>query len=313
MEGWKVAIQNLSTNSDTDCFLYSGRVERTGYNTLSSLLSSRRLQSNALLILSTTGGDPDAGYRTARALLHHYGSFKVLIPQLCKSAGTLICLGASELILADKSELGPLDVQIRKPDELSEMYSGLDLIQSLGYMQTQAMNAFRTYLLELKHQAGLNTRTAAEIATKLATGLFSPIYGQVDPSRLGEVSRIMQIAIAYGQRLGAKSNNLKDGALNRLVVDYPSHAFVIDRSEAKELFNNVRRPEGDERAIVEWVNNAHGLSASAPSIVVDLNVLAQQGNAPDENTGVETTGDVTNLDETSPSGDSDGTDQPIGS
>jgi len=46
--------------------------------------------------------------------------------------------------MADQAELGPLDVQVRKSDELFDMGSGLDTVQALNYLQDQAMNAFRT-------------------------------------------------------------------------------------------------------------------------------------------------------------------------
>jgi ClpP class serine protease len=36
----------------------------------------------------------------------------------CKSAGTLIALGANELAFGEHGELGPLDVQIAKRDEV---------------------------------------------------------------------------------------------------------------------------------------------------------------------------------------------------
>lgn len=241
-----VLIPPLSDKLNADLIVYSGEITRDGYEQISKLCRDDKTKPNAVLVLSTVGGDPHAGYRIARAIGHHYEKFTVMIPGLCKSAGTLVCLGAGALIMGDQSEFGPLDVQVRKKDELFELGSGLDTIQALSYMQSQAMNAFRTYLIELKSDAGLSTRMAAEIASKLATGLFSPVYSQVDPVRLGELQRSIEVAYAYGQRLSKKSGNLKAGALNRLVSQYPSHGFVIDRSEAKDLFNNVRSPADAE-------------------------------------------------------------------
>lgn len=150
------------------------------------------------------------------------------------------------MIMADQGELGPLDVQVRKSDELFDTGSGLDTVQALNYMQTQAMNAFRTYMLELKVDGGISTRMAAEIASKLATGLFGPVYSQVDPVRLAELQRTIEIAYAYGERLSSGSRNLKPNALAKLVSEYPSHGFVIDRKEARDIFNGIRQPEGAE-------------------------------------------------------------------
>jgi hypothetical protein len=47
----------------------------------------------------------------------------------------------------------------------------------------------------------------------------------------------MRIAREYGARL--KSPLLKPGMLERLVQDYPSHGFVIDKEEAEKYFSTV--------------------------------------------------------------------------
>lgn len=275
-------LSKLSSERNIDLIYYVGEINRQGYAGLCDILAKPR-RKNVALILSTLGGDADAGFRIARSLQHHYGEFEAWIPSYCKSAGTLICLGAARLVMADRSELGPLDVQIRKQDELFDYGSGLDVIQSLGHMQTQAMNAFRAYLIELQSGAGLSTRTAAEIATKLATGLFSPIYGQIDPVRLGELQRSTNIANAYGEILAGRSRNLKDGAVARLVANFPSHGFVIDRSLARDHFVNVAKPDDYQADLLQWVFSL-GHQPGGASTVFDLNELIQAGGTHDSTT-----------------------------
>ncbi|PKD78749.1 SppA protein, partial [Escherichia coli] len=143
---------------------------------------------------------------------------------------------------------GPLDVQIKKSDELVGRNSGLDILQAVNYLQNQAMNAFRTYVDQLTYE-GLSTRAASDMASKLTTGLFSPIFGQIDPMRLAEMQRATDIAFAYGQRLNEKSRNLRSGGLEKLVVSYPSHGFVIDRKEARSIFIQVDKPAG---MLLQW-------------------------------------------------------------
>ncbi len=196
-----------------------------------------------------------------------------LEPGLCKSAGTLICLGAGEVIMADQAELGPLDMQVRKSDELFDTGSGLDTVQALNYMRAQAMDAFRAYMVELKVDGGLSTRMAAEIASKFAASLFGPVYSQIDPVRLAELQRTIEIAYAYGARLSGGSKNLKQDALDRLVSNYPSHGFVIDRKEAREIFVTVRAPRDAELSLVLFLY-AHELNhPSGVPIVYHLNTM----------------------------------------
>lgn len=214
-----------------------------GYAAICAALETRKSEK-VLLALSTSGGDAHAGFRIARALQHSYGSFDALIPRYCKSAGTLLIVGASNLFLDDMSELGPLDVQVRKSDEIIGRNSGLDILQAVNYLQNQAMGAFRGYLVELTRDAGLSTRVASDICTKLTTGLFEPIFAQVDPMKLAEMQRATEIAFAYGNRLNEKSGNLRADGLATLVTGYPSHGFVIDRKEARDIFINVHQPTG---------------------------------------------------------------------
>lgn len=226
-----------------DVITYSGEINLRGYESICNVLAQKQSEK-ALLVLSTPGGDPHAGFRIARALQHKYENFEALVPRVCKSAGTLIVIGAKRLFLDDMSELGPLDVQVKKSDEVIGRNSGLDILQAVTYLQSQAMTAFRGYLLELTRDAGLSTRVASDIASKLTTGLYEPVFAQVDPMKLAEMQRAMEIAFAYGNRLNEKSNNLKSGGLALLVTGYPSHGFVIDRKEARAIFVDVQKPDG---------------------------------------------------------------------
>lgn len=236
--------------SDTDVIFYSGPIDRDGYDKFCNVNKTPR-KSNLLLVLSTYGGDPNAGYRIARAAIHHYGSknFRILIPFFCKSAGTLICIGANSLVMADQSELGPLDVQLRKQDELFQQSSGLDILRGVTYLQGEALQSFKSYLFDINGSSGLSTKIASEIASKLVIGLYEPLFAQVDPIKLGEMNAALQIARHYGERLNEKSSSLKDDALNKLIMGYPTHGFVIDRSEARTLFHRVTAPTEQEQIL----------------------------------------------------------------
>jgi len=225
-----------------DVITYSGEINSSGYESVCQALAQKRSQK-ALLVLATPGGDPHAGFRIARALQHGFETFDLLVPRYCKSAGTLIAIGASTLWMDDSSELGPLDVQVKKGDELLGRNSGLDIFQAVNYLQAQSMSAFRNYLLELASD-GLSTRIASEIASGLTSSLFQPIIAQIDPLKLAEMQRATEIAYEYGTRLNGKSGNMRATGIQRLVSGYPSHGFVIDRKEARGIFINVKRPTG---------------------------------------------------------------------
>lgn len=264
----------VAQEGNQDVFLYCGNVAQPHDDSVFEECSARaRRRPRALLILSTYGGDPHSAYRIARCFQDHYQRFAVLVAGFCKSAGTLLLIGAHELVLLEQAELGPLDVQLRKTDEFGELSSGLTPMQALTVLQTRALNAFRETFLQLRLQLTLPTKTAAEMASTFATGLYQPIFAQVDPMRLGEMDRATRIAVEYGNRLDKRVSNLKDGALARLVAGYPAHEFIIDRDEAKEIFKNVREPTVAERDLINHIRDLtrRPLDNSAPPVTMYLN------------------------------------------
>lgn len=224
-----------------DIVTYAGEINFDGYERLCEALK-KKSADNVVLVLATPGGDPHAGFRIARALQHVYGGFDALVPRYCKSAGTLILIGARKLYLDDMSELGPLDIQVKKGDELYGRSSGLDIFQAMSYLQSQAMSGFRSYLVNLTKGAGLSTKVASDIASRLIGSLLEPIAAQIDPIKLAEMQRANDIAFEYGERLNQSSENLLPQGLTRLIAGYPSHGFVIDRKEARTIFARVDKP-----------------------------------------------------------------------
>ncbi|MDQ0027006.1 hypothetical protein J2X90_004833 [Variovorax paradoxus] len=263
----------------TDIITYAGEVSFQGYEAICQALNDKQDKAHhALLVLATPGGDPHAGFRIARALQHSYEHFDALVPRYCKSAGTLIVIGARKLYLDDMSELGPLDAQVKKGDELMGRNSGLDIIQAVNYMQNQTMIAFSQYLLEFTQRLGLSTKVASEISSRLTSGLFEPIAGQIDPMRLAEMQRALDIAFEYGRRLAEKSNNLRANGLRDLIVGYPSHGFVIDRKEAKRIFIEVHRPSALLSHISKLLHTEMAANTGAQVPVVNLYTFPKLDN-----------------------------------
>lgn len=170
----KESIQQVADSvaeaADSDVLLLNGPMTRPLDVRVIDLCASRRRRSHVLLVLVTEGGDADPAYRIARCLQDHYDRFSLFVSGYCKSAGTLVALGAHELVIADCGELGPLDVQMSKEDELGATRSGLTVLSALSTLQMKAYDAFEHFLLETKKRSlGLiTTRTAIRVATDLA-------------------------------------------------------------------------------------------------------------------------------------------------
>jgi hypothetical protein len=196
--------------------------------------------------LSTRGGNPHVAYRITRCFQRHYshGKISVLIDAQCESAGTLIALGANEILMSEAGYLGPLDTQVRKVDEVGEMGSALTADQALETLRQETIRYVTDHFVKMRfgQEISMTTRQAADLASRLAIGLFEPVYAQIDPMRLGEINRSVRLASEYARRI---ARNAKRDTIATLVNEYPSHVFVIDREEAAQLFNEVRAPSDE--------------------------------------------------------------------
>lgn len=276
-------IEFVSEELNADAFLYSAEITDLNADRLiHEIKQTSPRKDNVVLIMTTYGGDPDAAFRIARYIKRKYNKFTLFVFGYCKSAGTLLALGADEIVISDFGELGPLDVQVTKDDDFRNE-SVLDIQQAMSVIGSQAFEMFESYLLNLISgtQALITTKTAADIASSMAVNLLSSIPSQIDPLRLGEMNRLMNIALAYGQRLKPEGIEV----IKNLIYDYPSHSFVIDYEEAKKLFDCVREPSYLESELEEMIFPLVR-KPSSPEIILNLEKLNEEYEEdPDRNNG----------------------------
>ena len=66
------------------------------------------------LILYTCGGDPLAAWNVINLFREFCNELEIIVPNKCRSAGTLMTLGASKIIMTKQATLGPIDPSIRR-------------------------------------------------------------------------------------------------------------------------------------------------------------------------------------------------------
>lgn len=245
-KSFKDLAQKVGTARKADVLMYNGAIGRSESDIVIDRCASRKRRKTVFLILTTSGGNPHAAFRIARCLQHHYERFIAFVPGYCKSAGTLLALGAHELVMSPHAELGPLDIQVSRADEVGERSSVLTPTDALRVLQSQAVGAAVSAFRDMRFNGGLPTKMAVEVSSSLVGKLYSEIFAQIDPMRLGELERATRIAAEYGKRLITTGKNATEDAMLSLVSGYPSHAFVIDIAEARNLFKKVTEPSADE-------------------------------------------------------------------
>jgi hypothetical protein len=277
-----IAYQNLAQESpETDFLIISRTIDRSLHADLTRCLEQHSAKNkNCHVFLTTYGGDPHGGYRVARCLRHHYSKIKVIVPSYCKSAGTMIAIAADQLAIGDLGELGPLDVQVIKPNEMQERGSGLDIMQAMNACLTHAQDVFEQNFVRMRQILRLSSKQAGEFAARIASEIVAPMYEQIEPLRIGELQRALAITLEYGERLNTHSSNLKRGALKKLVSGYPAHGFVIDRKEAKDLFVSVLPLSSAEKNLcsILWEKLRHE-SQTGPLLLGSSKEGVKNGNA----------------------------------
>jgi hypothetical protein len=256
----KEAANAAADALDADIYLFNYEVWPPVDFTLIRQVAKRRVRKNLILILVTEGGSSDSAFRIMRAFQGRYDRITAVVSGWCKSAGTLMCIGANSLQIGDLGEMGPLDVQIVKADEMDEEKSGLAADAAFEKLQQEAFKLFCEFVRDIgQMEYRITLKTAAEISRHVTVGLMSPIFEKLDPVTIGEDYRSNRLALAYAERLNVKAKNLvrrQDfDALEQMLSGYQSHGFVIDRTEAENLFRIAKPICAELTSVIELLGS----------------------------------------------------------
>lgn len=213
--------------------------------------------ANLDVILQTPGGDIDAAYCCVKLLRYSSDIINIIVPLYAKSAGTLICLGGDSILMTTLSELGPLDTQITEDQEGTSPSptSALNGFKALEQVQVHTIETLDIATKLILQRSGLKISEAVSLAAKFAGGTSGTLYHQLDPKKIGEYARALEIGEAYGIRLLTRymrwAEEKADELVKRLVKSYPSHSFVIDVDELASLGLPAQAVADHEEAILD--------------------------------------------------------------
>lgn len=186
------------------------------------------------LLIESPGGDADYAYQIARLFQRRTNNFTVIVPRYAKSAATLIALGATDLIMGRDAELGPLDVQVFDL-EREEFGSALNAVQSLERLNAFSMTAIDQLMPLLIRRTGRKIDVLLPKVLDYAVAFVRPLLEKIDAIDYTKKSRDLKVAEQYAFRLLKSRLGLSKAiaVARSLVEKFPTHAFVIDRDEAK--------------------------------------------------------------------------------
>ncbi len=194
------------------------------------------------ILVHSPGGHVDIAYQLAKFFRAHCKRLNVLVPLYAKSAATVLCLNADHVFMGEFAELGPLDVQVEDElDKGKQSFPPLNEFKSMEFLKEHATE-YLDFFTELLVERGLSVKQALHEAIPGVVGIMNPLYGHIDPSKLGSYRRMLAEGEEYAKRLLNSVNNERvDDLVQQLVWEYPSHNFVIDYDEAESIGIPVKR------------------------------------------------------------------------
>lgn len=205
------------------------------------------------LFLYTRGGETDAVWPLVCLLREYTDHLSVLVPFRAHSGGTLICLGADELVLGTLAELSPIDPttgnQFNPVDPANPRNRyGISVEDVTSFFKLAEKNLAQQPIADQELSA---TAAAGKAAPKLDPALrlevFRELTKQVHPLALGNVERVyLQIRRLATHLLGLHLDEKGDGAqiediTRALTQEFYSHVHAIPRREAMPLLGDWAR------------------------------------------------------------------------
>lgn len=223
------------------------------------------------LVIQSVGGNIHVAYQIIELLRLQSTQVNACVPLYAKSAATLLCLGADEIVVDRLAELGPLDTQIseRKKGGQTSFTSALNPFKTLAQLQEFALQNLDTAVTLITRRSPLDLEDSIRHAIDFARVTTEPMFSRLNPEKLGEYSRALAVGSEYGHRLLRRyskwDRDKRTSVMEKLVHGYPSHEYIINYHELKELGFNVSLFSSEERSLISSV--AHQVMESRGTLI----------------------------------------------
>lgn len=206
------------------------------------------------LFIYTPGGVTISGYGLVNLIREFCTKFDVLIPFRSLSTGTLIALGADQIIMSRLGQLGPVDPSVNHPLAPTTSHPQNPNVKALVPVNVEDVLSF----FELaKNEACANSE-------KELTEAFRTLSGSVHPIVLGAINRARhQIKFLAKTLLSYHSDDQErnEHIIKTLLEQRFSHDYLVGRKEAKEVIrlNIVDVSDETDDTIQELYNEYYEL------------------------------------------------------
>lgn len=244
-------------------------------------------------IINSPGGSPSDAYRIIRTLRNNFETINIIVPFWAKSAATLLSLGGTKIIMDEFGEFGPLDIQIAKERDDSPGFdreSALNDEYSLKRIENRSQTMFNNIFLNL-YQASyipINKNELSKQIFEYLAKFYEPLLKQLNPYKLGEKKRKLEIGEKYAERILALYNTNMTEVNKRQLVDYlingcPDHGYIIDYSLISKFLPNVMKSTEISKDYAKLLSNLSNLLIINDTDITFVDVIDQNYVNSEEN------------------------------
>lgn len=186
------------------------------------------------LLLASPGGDGETAIRIVRSLQARCTELTILLPDMAKSAATILCLGADRIVFGPGGDLGPVDPQMRYPN--GTLASAKELVEAVD---------------EAEKRITANPETYPLFANLLAE--VTMIMVEQARYALARSGALVKEALTAATGRTAEDVETLAMALQQPLIDEPtSHSAVISCDAAKSfgLTAEPADPDSEEWALI---------------------------------------------------------------
>jgi len=201
-------------------------VVRLFYEQLLQIDKLKKKPKRIDLFLYSRGGDTSVPWRLVPTVREFASEFNCLVPFKAHSAATLVALGADEIIMGRKGELGPIDPNITTP------FNPVDPSDPTKTRKFPiSVEDVVSYIALLEDKVKLKGKS------KEVTEAFGHLAREVNPLALGAVNRQHSMIRLLGTKLLKQRASKGTEAEIKAIVDHLTeklyfHGHAVNRREA---------------------------------------------------------------------------------
>lgn len=273
-------IRDIERLTSRPLIVYAGNIRRGGFDVpnriddsditgFSDLIESVG-GPNLDVVLHSPGGSAEATERIVNLLRHNFSHIRFLIPHSAYSAATMLVFSGNEILMDERSTLGPIDPQIiiTTPQGITiapveEILDGFAKARKILKDEPGALGAYLPMLQKYDLHIFEACQNAKDLAASLAKAWLRDYMLQGLPDAADKAAAIVEKFVSHHENLshgrtigikkatewGLRVRDLRDSPDLRQALWnlYTLIEIYFDRSPAVKLFENSRG--------VSWARN----------------------------------------------------------